>query len=395
MIAKHPAGASPEMPSLWPALAAMTALQALVSLAQFSPGVLAPKLAIGVREVSIFTTTFCAVGMATSLYGGQLARRIGPCRVAALCALAVVCGMAVASVGGSLALFIAGLLIGLAFGPETPASSTLLSKLATPQQRPLIFSIRQTGNQIGAMIGSVTLPLIALSAPEAGFWLIGAIGAVGIVVFWSMSGRYDGVARGQAQALDFRAAGRMVWEQPPLRALALLSLPFASMQLGLNAFLVTFAVERLALDHVAAGVLLAIAQLGGLVGRLFWGLVATRAVPSRTLLAGIGFGMSAAATTMALAGPGLGYPLLVIVAFLFGLTASGWNGVFLAELARLAPPDRVAEATGAVLTASYAGLLIGPAIIAAAAAIGTLSLSFVVLAALALLATLQLLRSSS
>jgi MFS family permease len=140
MIAKHPAGASPEMPSLWPALAAMTALQALVSLAQFSPGVLAPKLAIGVREVSIFTTTFCAVGMATSLYGGQLARRIGPCRVAALCALAVVCGMAV-GVGGSLALFIAGLLIGL--WTETPASSTLLSKLATPQQRPLIFSIRQ------------------------------------------------------------------------------------------------------------------------------------------------------------------------------------------------------------------------------------------------------------
>ncbi len=259
----------------------------------------------------------------------------------------------------------------------------------------MIFSIRQTGNQIGAMVGSVALPLVALWKPEAGFWLIAGLAVIAIFVYAGMSARYDPIARGEGQSLDLKAAGAMVWRHPGLRALALLSLPFSSMQLGLNAFLVTFGVERLGLDHIAAGVLLAIAQFGGLVGRLFWGLVATKAIASRTLLAGLGFGMSAAAAVMGLAGPQLGYPLLVAAAFLFGLTASGWNGVFLAEVARLAPPDRVAEATGAVLTASYAGLLIGPAIIAAAAAIGTLSLSYAVLAVLALLATLQLLRAPS
>ncbi len=381
------------MPPLWPALIAMTALQALVSLAQFSPGVLAPKLGLGVWELSIFTTTFCAVGMATSLFGGRLARTIGPCRVAMLCAAAVIFGMTVASFGGAIALLIAGSFIGMAFGPETPASSTLLSKLASPEQRPLIFSIRQTGNQIGAMLGSVALPLIALWKPEAGFWLIAGLAVIAIFVYASMSARYDPIARGEGQSLDLKAAGAMVWQNPGLRALALLSLPFASMQLGLNAFLVTFGVEQLALDHIAAGVLLAIAQFGGLIGRLFWGLVAMKAVSSRTLLAGLGLGMSAAAVIMGVAGPQLAYPVLVATAFLFGLTASGWNGVFLAEVARLAPADRVAEATGAVLTASYAGLLIGPAIVAGAAVVGTLSLSYIVLALLTLLATLQLLRA--
>ena len=48
------------------------------------------------------------------------------------------------------------------------------------------------------------------------------------------------------------------------------------------------------------------------------------------------------------------------LAAVFGLTASGWNGVFLAEVARLAPQDRIGETTGAVLTASYAGLLSDP-----------------------------------
>ena len=223
MIAPPPVNASASsantsLPPLWPALIGMTALQALVSLAQFSPGVLAPKLGLGVWEVSLFTTTFCAVGMATSLYGGQLARTIGPCRVAMLCALAVICGMTVASLGGTLALLVAGIFIGMAFGPETPASSTLLSKLAMPSQRPLIFSIRQTGNQIGAMIGSMALPLIALWKPEAGFWLIAALAVVAVFVFATMSARFDPVARGEGQSLDLRSAGAMVWQHSGLRA---------------------------------------------------------------------------------------------------------------------------------------------------------------------------------
>jgi hypothetical protein len=39
--------------------------------------------------------------------------------------------------------------------------------------------------------------------------------------------------------------------------------------------------------------------------------------------------------------------------------SSGWNGVFLAEVARLAP-CRIPEVTGAVLMVSYAGLVLGP-----------------------------------
>jgi MFS family permease len=85
-------------------------------------------------------------------------------------------------------------------------------------------------------------------------------------------------------------------------------------------------------------------------------------------------------------------PLLFVTAFLCGLTASGWNGVFLAEVARLAPPDRLAEATGSVLTASYGGLLMSPLLVAALAGTGTLATSYAVLAAFALAATFWLIR---
>jgi predicted MFS family arabinose efflux permease len=394
MIARLPADVPIRVPALWPALAAMTGLQALVAFALFAPGVLAPRLGIGVGDVGLFTTAVFAVGMATSLIGGRLARRFGPCAVAAFCAFAVAGGMALASVGNRTAIIAAGLIVGLAFGPETPASSTLLSKLASDKQRPLIFSIRQTGNQIGAIIGSLSLPLVALYAPETGYWLITALALLGAAVFLLLSRSYDRMARGEGQSLDIRGVLGAVWQHRGLRTLALLSLPFSAMQLALNAFLVTYAVTILRLDHLAAGVLLATAQAGGLIGRLFWGLVATHTVAPHRLLAGLGFGMSCAAVAMAVLAPGLAFAGQAGIAFLFGLTASGWNGVFLAEVARLSPPDRVAEITGAVLTASYAGLLLGPALVAVTATAGTLSLSYATLAGLAFAATLQLVRAA-
>jgi len=79
----------------------------------------------------------------------------------------------------------------------------------------------------------------------------------------------------------------------------------------------------------------------------------------------------------------------------FGLTASGWNGVFLAEVARLAPQDRIGETTGAVLTASYAGLLATPVLISAIETLAGLAGAFVGLAILVFGGTAALIRGGA
>ncbi|MCH7865473.1 MAG: MFS transporter, partial [Proteobacteria bacterium] len=58
---------------------------------------------------------------------------------------------------------------------------------------------------------------------------------------------------------------------------------------------------------------------------------------------------------------GTGKGVLYGVLCLFGLSAIGWNGVFLAEIARLAPSGRIGSATGGALVPTYAGVLVGPA----------------------------------
>jgi hypothetical protein len=64
--------------------------------------------------------------------------------------------------------------------------------------------------------------------------------------------------------------------------------------------------------------------------------------------------------------------------------------VFLAEVARLAPEGRVAEATGAVLVPGFLGLVLGPLLVAGTASMIGLGAAYAILGAVTLAATLVL-----
>jgi MFS family permease len=375
-----------------PALIALSALQMLTACAIFAPGVMAPRIGIDATTLGLYATAPCVVGFFLTFVGGMLATRFGSFRVATVCGVAIVCAMALAAwSGASATLLLAGIVLGFAYGPETPASSTMLFRITPPEKRALVFSLRQTGNQSGAMIGSLALPALAALDPLYGYMAIMGLALLAIVAFERLRPRYDPLVRGAGAPIRLREAMRLLVANRAMRRLAIASVPFSALQIALNTFLVTYAVRHLALDLVAAGVLLATAQAGGLTGRLLFGLVATRYVTAWTTVVVVGFGMSAGAATMMLMSAAAPWSLLLATAFFFGLTASGWNGVFLAEVARLAPDGRVGEATGAVLMFGFAGLILGPLFMAGVAAFASLAVAFALLGAATLCGTLLLL----
>ena len=381
----------PQTPKILPALIAMTALQMLTACAMFAPGVMAPRIGIDPVTLGLYATAPCVVGFLITFAGGMLAGRYGSFRVATVCGIAVFCAMAVAAwSGASATLILAGVILGFAYGPETPASSTLLFRITPPEKRPLVFSLRQTGNQSGAIIGSLCLPVLAAYDPAYGYAAIMLLALVAIVAFETLRPTYDPLVRGAASTIRLHEALKVLVAQPEMRKLAIASVPFSALQIALNTFLVTYAVGRLGLSLIAAGVLLATAQAGGLAGRLLFGLVATRFLPAWSTVIALGFAMSLCAAVMALAQPAWSRPLLLAVAFAFGVTASGWNGVFLAEVARLAPEGRVGEATGAVLMFGFAGLVLGPLVMAGVAAVANLSVAYGLLGLSTLIGTLAL-----
>src|SRR5205823_10291048 len=114
---------------------------------------------------------------------GKLCARFGPIRVAQGCALAVAAGALLLAAASTRPLstpwlLCAAVLFGLGFGPETPASSAFLGPLTPAARRPFVFSVRQTGNQVGAMIGSLILPGIAVLAAPSAFGLVAAIALI-------------------------------------------------------------------------------------------------------------------------------------------------------------------------------------------------------------------------
>jgi MFS family permease len=59
---------------------------------------------------------------------------------------------------------------------------------------------------------------------------------------------------------------------------------------------------------------------------------------------------------------------LYLVLMLLGATAIGWNGVYLAEVARQAPHGQAGVATGGTLGFTFLGVLCGPPLFGVAAA---------------------------
>jgi hypothetical protein len=69
--------------------------------------------------------------------------------------------------------------------------------------------------------------------------------------------------------------------------------------------------------------------------------------------------------------------VVLLVAVVYGATAIGWNGVYLAEVARIVPPGQAASATGGTLAMTYLGVVVLPVAFWALVAItGSYALAF-------------------
>ncbi len=349
------------------AVALLNACMSIVAGGFFAVPTLAPVIAadlgIDAGLIGLYATLVFLVGMISSLLGGPLAARYGALRILAVSLGCVALGLSVAATGSVAALFIGGLILGLGFGPETPASSLVLSRIATGPRRPFIFSIKQTGNQIGGMLGSLSLPaLLPLVGWQGGLLMFALLAVIAIPVLFVLRARLEPppVIDPRPPLAVLKTSLALVLETSALRRLAAASFGVSVAQTCLHTYLVTFAVIDRGFGLPAAALLLSSAQIGGFVGRIGWGFVAGRWLPTRIVLGLIGLGAAIGTIAIVVLPPSLAY--LAVPAFLLGLTASGWNGVFLAEVATLAPEGKVAEATGGMMTPSYFGLILGPVI---------------------------------
>jgi len=170
------------------ALAATLAIQIYAAFAATAPAVLAPEIArtfgVEARWIGAFVGLVYAGGMFASLASGGFIERHGSIRVSqacvVLCALGVA-GIALAPAHAIALLAAAAVVIGLGYGPITPASSQLLQRTAPPARMALTFSIKQTGVPAGAALSGALLPALALATGWRSAFAIAALAGLAIV----------------------------------------------------------------------------------------------------------------------------------------------------------------------------------------------------------------------
>lgn len=310
----------------------------------------------GIRRVSQASAVISALGLASAALVGLGAVGLAPW---------------VPPQAMALLLFISIALLGFGMGLVNPISSQVLFVSVPPNIRALSFSIKQMGAPIGTAIAGLALPALILVMAWQPALLVMAIPAVAFSVLgaampaWMC--RYDHSAAGTPRRIGlamFTEPIRVMWGSRPLRELALASVVLAMNQMSLSAFLVTYLTIEIGMPLVTAGSLFALTQLGGLVGRIVFGLAADRWITPRRQLALIGLVGGATAVVLAFASPDWPYAVFAAISLVFGATSLGWNGISLSEVARLAPPGQVGMVTGGAQVFMSIGAIVGPIVFA-------------------------------
>ena len=370
----------------------MTAAHALGSMSALAVAPLAPFLldALGLSRVQagLFLPAVYLGGVLMSLPAGWLTERFGvrwPLAIGlAVSGSAVALGALAPALLALLALLVLG---GFGFSILNPTTGRAVFDWFPPRERGLAMGVKQAGLTVGGIASALALPPLAVALG----WrpALAAAGAASLACAALVAAIYrDGSGRA-ARPPEGRA--RLAHLGPVVRRPGVVVVLACGLALGITqssvlAYVVLFARETFAMSSVEAARLLALAHLGGVAGRLGWGAVSDRAFggrrrPGLTLNALIG----AAGFALFALGGAISPAAAIAVAFVAGMGAFGWVGLYFALMAEIGGARFAGLMTGLSVIFAWGGVLVGPPLFGALVeAAGSYRAGWLALAALSL-----------
>ena len=365
-------------------------VQAASAAALISPAVAAPRLLevfhIAPVAVGIYIAIVYAAAMISGLWGAALSRRVGPIRTSQAALLLSATGLLLMAAPSLPVAALGALLIGIGYGPITPSSSEMLARTTPPERIALVFSIKQTGVPLGGTIAGLLVPSVLLAGGIAGAMVVMAgLCLLGALLAQLLRRDLDDQRNPSSRLPVLSDIGRpikAVLRHPILKRVALASLIFSIVQAALTAYIVSFLTANLGWTLVQAGAASAVAQGAAVFGRVLWGAVADRMEGgARRMLLALAAAMALSGVAMLALTPTTPTALVLLLLGFYGATAIGWNGVYLATVARVAPAGEAATATAGCLFFTFMGVVIGsPLFGAVGSAFGSLGPAFAALA---------------
>ena len=352
------------MQARWLFLGLATLAQAAASMLRLGIPALMPliraEFALDRAQVGLISSVLNGGAAAAGVPAGHVVDRVGERLVMGYGAIAsgiVVLGLLGA---GSFPLVLAcALLIGFLSSVSVPAGGLLVARWFARQERGLAMGIRQTGVPLGGAAAGIILPTLALATNWrvalglAGFLAIGF--GIAILALYQ-----EPAAAPPGAAPPHRASLADLLRRDYVRALALYAGAFGGAQWCFLTYITLYLTEALGMSIASAGLVLAVAQLCGVVGRVLWGVVSDRLLHGQRTPALVIIGLLAivASVAIALTSDQTAGWLVVGIVGLLGFTLQGWNGLPHVLAPELAGPQVAGVTVGLINSAGFLGVII-------------------------------------
>lgn len=391
-------------PAWVPALAITMVMQTMAAFLGRVFPVIGPELtaAAGVSPEKIgLLSGLVAGGTMWFLAGGSLLLSyFGPVRLLQIGALVGSLGVLASVTASWPVLLLAAFVIGAGYGPSPPAGSEILTRNAPKGRRSLIMSVKQSGVPLGGALAGLIVPAVASwGGWQSGLVVAAMLPLAAALLVQPWRGRLDAqrdTSRAPTVANLFSLSNiaapfSVIRANRPMLMVAAAGFCFASVQGCLLTFFVTQLTTEIGYSLAAAGAAFSAMQFSGTFARVLMGWIADRIGGARSLVV-----LAAASSLMVLSVSAIapGWPLwaVTLLGLVVGTTSTSWNGVYLAEVARLAPEGRVGDATAGSTILTFGGYLLAPIVFSLAVPlVGRYGTCFIALAAVALLAVPMLL----
>lgn len=329
----------------------------LAALPLFMVGGLAVQIRadLGFNEAALgaAVTTGFVVGAVSAPFGGRIADRIGPRRAlyvgSSLSALSLF-GLGMFTDSWSrLVVFMA--IAGLAVALTDPGLAILVNSTIARERHGLAFGLKEASIPAATLAAGIAVPAIALTVGWRWAFTVGIVPLVVLVLLLSRATSGLSAAGRSSDALAVE--GRSQTPKPAIILTAVAAALGTAAASGVGVFLTESAVA-MGIGPGAAGILLAVGSVAGIVTRIATGVAADRT--GREQLRLIALLLAVGGVTMALGGTGNNALLVIgtIGAFTGGW---GWTSIYFLSLVRADPSN-----PGAVSGIGTAGLGVGNAV---------------------------------
>jgi sugar phosphate permease len=257
---------------------------------------------------------------------------------------------------------------GFAYGASHPTTNRGVLFWFSLQTRGTAMGLKQMGVTVGSALAAIILLPIANNQGWQTATFIAAITLfiVGIFIYLVYGEpKYvaDGNVKPRPRKIDFNRIFQM-FKNKMLVLITFSAMLLSGTQMILNTFIILFAHEKMGISLILSGVLLVIAEIGGSLGRVCWGIISDRQFNGKRIIVLLFISCLVAIVSIiiALLPSSVSFYILAPIVLVFGFGTSGFNGVWMNATTEIVPPSKSGVATGFSITFGSWGVILFPPI---------------------------------